>query len=147
MPVEINELVISATVPSSQRVIEVESSQISPEVDGQLESATVIDRLHLPDTFTLVFRDPQRDVLESASIKIGKRIKISTGSIYADAPAVLIDGEVTSIEVEYDELGSRAVVRGYDLSHRLNAGRKSKTYQQATYSDIANGIAGEANLK
>jgi phage protein D len=147
MPVEINELVISATVPSSQRVIEVESSQISPEVDGHLESATVIDRLHMPDTFTLVFRDPQRDVLESASIAIGKRIKISTGSIYADAPAVLIDGEVTSIEVEYDELGSRAVVRGYDLSHRLNAGRNSKTYQNATYSDIAKEIAGNANLE
>src|SRR5262245_4010135 len=147
MPVEINELVINATVPSSQRVIEVGGAQITPDVDGALESAIVIDRLHMPDTFVMTFRDPQRDVLESAGIEIGKRIKILTGSIYADAPTALIDGEVTSIEVEYDESGSRAVVRGYDLSHRLNAGRKSKTYQGSTYSDIATDIAGEASLQ
>jgi uncharacterized protein involved in type VI secretion and phage assembly len=147
MPVEIREQVIHATVQSSPHDIRVDSTQLPPAVDGALESATVIDRLHMPDTFTLVFRDPQRDVLETAKIEIGKRIEISTGSMYADAPALLIDGEVTSIEVEYDELGSRAVVRGYDLSHRLNAGRKSKTYLNVTYSDIAKQLAGAANLK
>ena len=65
----------------------------------------------------------------------------------AEAAAVLIDGEVTSIEVEYSTVGSRAIVRGYDLSHRLTAGRKSKTFQGSTYSDIAKEIAGGANLE
>src|SRR6476620_2661146 len=129
MPIEIQELTIKAVVESAARVVEVDSTKLEDDVDGQLSSAMVIDRLHMPDTFVLVFHDPVRDILERAQLAIGKRVKISTGSLNSEAPDVLIDGEVTSIEADYDSLGSRAVVRGYDLSHRLNAGRKSKTYQ------------------
>jgi phage protein D len=147
MPIEIQELTIKAVVESAARIVEVDSTKLEDDVDGQLASATVIDRLHMPDTFTLVFRDPERDILERANLEIGKRVKISTGGRTAEAADVLIDGEVTSIEVEYDTTGSRAIVRGYDLSHRLTAGRKSKAYQGSTYSDIANEIAGSASLQ
>ena len=58
-------------------------------------------------------------------IEIGKGVEISTASPARDEPAVLIDGEVTSIEADYDTLGARAIVRGYDRSHRLAAGRKT----------------------
>jgi len=147
MPIEIDELVVKTSVDSATRVVEVEATKLQDDVEGQLESATVIDRLHMPDTFTLVFHDPDRDILDRAQLAIGKRVKISTGALTAEAAAALIDGEVTSIEVEYGSFGSRAIVRGYDLSHRLTAGRKSKTYQGSTYSDIANEIAGNANLQ
>jgi len=147
MPIEIQELTIKAVVESAARVVEVDSTKLEDDVDGQLSSAMVIDRLHMPDTFTLVFHDPERDILERAQLAIGKRVKISTGGLTAEAAAVLIDGEVTSIEVEYDTTGSRAIVRGYDLSHHLTAGRKSKTFQGSTYSDIAREIAGGANLE
>jgi len=147
MPLEIGELTIRATVNSPTRVIEIDSSKLAVDVDGQLESATVIDRLNMPDTFTLVFRDPQRDILERAKLAIGKRVKVSTGALTAEAAATLIDGEVTSIEVEYDMVGSRAIVRGYDLSHRLITGGKSKTWDGDTSSDIAKKIATAANLK
>ena len=36
---------------------------LAADVDGQLESALVVDRLAMPDMFTLVFRDPDRDIL------------------------------------------------------------------------------------
>ena len=36
-----------------------------------LESTTVIDRLTMPDTFTLVFRDPDRNILSTAGIQVG----------------------------------------------------------------------------
>ena len=65
-------------------------------------------------------------------------------SMTTDGPEPLITGEVTSIEAEYDTLGTRAVVRGYDKSHRLAAGRKTATFQNANYSDIAQQIAGDA---
>jgi hypothetical protein len=147
MPVEINELTIRTTVNVPTRVVEVEAAKLEPDVDGQLESATVIDRLQMPDTFTLVFRDPDRDILDRAKLAIGKRVKISTAALKAEAPATLIDGEVTSIEVEYTMDGSRAVVRGYDLSHKLMAGGKSKTWDGDKSSDIAKKIADANNLK
>ncbi len=59
---------------------------------------------------------------------------------------MLITGEVTSIETEYDALGTRAVARGFDRSHRLAAGRKTATFQNVKYSDVASRIASDAGL-
>ena len=53
----------------------------------------------------------------------------------------LITGEVTALEAEYDALGGRAVVRGYDPSHRLHRGRQTQTYRNVTDSDIARTVA------
>src|SRR5262245_53076923 len=103
MPVEVNELVIEATVPALFRVIEVDGKEIGPDVDGALERTIVIDRLQMPDTFTLEFSDPEWDVLESAGIKIGSRVKVLAGGMYAESAVLLIDAEVTSIEADYSE--------------------------------------------
>jgi uncharacterized protein involved in type VI secretion and phage assembly len=132
---------------STSRVVELDGSELAPDIDAQLESAVVVDRLTMPDTFTLVFRDPDRDILARAAINVGTKVRISTTSLRADAPAELIVGEVTGIEADYDGLGSRAVVRGYDLSHRLTAGRRSQTFENVKYSDIARTIASDAGLR
>ena len=100
----------------------------------------------MPDTFTLVFRDPDRNILSTAGIQVGTKVVISTTSTREDAPKALIDAEVTSIETEYGAHGTLAVVRGYDRSHRLAAGRKSKTFLNAKYSDIATQLASAAGL-
>jgi len=101
----------------------------------------------MPDMFTLVFRDPERDILGKAGLEIGRKVAISAASVTSDAPEPLITGEITSVEAEYDTLGARAVVRGYDKSHRLAAGRRTATYQNTKYSDIAQQIAGAAGLQ
>jgi phage protein D len=59
---------------------------------------------------------------------------------------VLISGEVTALEAEYVPGGSRAVVRGYDASHRLHNGRETQTYRNVKDSDIAKTVAGRAGL-
>ena len=135
------------TTASIQRIVEIDGTELAADVESQLESALVVDRLSMPDMFTLVFRDPNRDILGKAGLEIGKKVKISTTSLTADSPEPLITGEVTSIEAEYDTLGTRAVVRGYDKSHRLAAGRKTTTYQNMKYSDIAQQIASGAGLQ
>lgn len=135
-----------AQTASIQRLVEIDGVHLSADVEGQLESVVVVDRLAMPDMFTLVFRDPERDVLGRAGIDIGKPVVISATSLTGDAPEPLIDGEITSIETDYDTMGARAVARGYDRSHRLAAGRKTKTYQNVKYSDIASQIAGAAGL-
>ncbi len=129
-----------------QREIEIDGSKLPDNVLIHLESTTVIDRLSMPDTFTLVFRDPDRNILSTAGIEVGTKVVISTTSTREDAPKVLIDAEVTSIETEYGAHGTLAVVRGYDRSHRLAAGRKSKTYLNAKFSDIATQLANAAGL-
>jgi uncharacterized protein involved in type VI secretion and phage assembly len=146
MAVASGESVVRATVASAARLVEVEGQKLAENVAAQLDSITVVDDLHLPDSFVLDFRDPQRDILQRSGIGLRKRVKISTASLYSDAPKALIDGEVTAIEVDYDESGAHTVVRGYDLSHRLNIGTNSRVFQNVTYSDIARDLAGKAGL-
>jgi phage protein D len=138
---------MALALPAIERRIEIDGSELDADVDEQLERVEVVDRLAMPDTFVLQFRDPDRDVLTRGRLEIGKRLTISTTSPTDDGLATLISGEVTSIEADYDLLGTRTVVRGYDLSHRLTAGRKTATFQNVKLSDIASQIAREAGLE
>ncbi len=135
-----------ARTASSQRTVEVDGTELAADIEGQLESVLVVDRLAMPDMFVLVFRDPNRTILGDAGLEIGSKVVISTTSLSGDTPEVLITGEVTSIETEYDALGTRAVARGYDKSHRLASGRKTATFQNVKYSDVASRIASDAGL-
>jgi phage protein D len=57
-------------------------------------------------------------------------------------------GEITGLEPEYvvDRLPS-VIVRGYDRRHRLQRGRKTRTFLAQKDSDIAAQVAKEATLK
>jgi uncharacterized protein involved in type VI secretion and phage assembly len=145
MPIEMGELVIRANA-TTQRDIAIEGSKLAADVDAEIESVVVTDRLTMADTFVIIFRDPAKDILTRAGCEIGKRVTISTASASEDAPATLIDGEITSIEADYDNLGARAITRGYDYSHRLTAGRRSQVYNDAKFSDVARTIATDAGL-
>jgi phage protein D len=127
--------------------IEVEGQAMADEVDVLLEQVLVDDHLHLPDMFLLSFRDVDHSVAKQAHLHIGSKVKISAPTPTGGGLEVLIEGEVTSMEAEYDALGSRAVVRGYDGSHRLHRGRVTQTYQNVKDSDIARTVAGRAGLQ
>jgi uncharacterized protein involved in type VI secretion and phage assembly len=132
--------------PSVRRKIKVNGTELKPELDGLVESVIVQDRLRMPDSFVITFRDPLVGVLTKAKLDIGAKITIEVTAPGVDKADVLMDGEVTSVEAEYDRLGTRAVVRGYDALHRLSAGTKSRTFENASYSDIVSKIAREAGL-
>jgi phage protein D len=136
---------VTATQSVAYR-IEIDGAELAADALAQVESVVVTHRIAVPDTAWLAFRDPAHDVLGRAGIEIGKPLKVSATSVRSDAPAPLFDGEVTSIEAEYDALGARAVVRAYDRSHRLMAGRRTATYQNVKYSDVAQQLASKANL-
>ena len=151
MPLDTLTSVIDAAddeeIPSIQRRVEIDGVELEDEIDAQLELVTVLDRLAMPDTFTLVFRDPDRDVLERAGVKVGAKVGVFATSPGGDEEKELVWGEVTSIEPDYTIIGSRAMVRGYDLLHRLAAGRQTRTFQNMTFSDIVGDVAGEAGLE
>ena len=132
--------------PATHHVIEVGGKELDSTIDEQVLSVTVIDRLRMPDSFTIVLSDPEHGILSEGGFEIGAKVKISTSEPGADSHKPLISGEITSIEAEYDLLGVRAVVRGYDVLHRLAAGRKTKTFENVTYADVAKDIAEGAGL-
>jgi uncharacterized protein involved in type VI secretion and phage assembly len=132
--------------PITKRTIKIAGVELAEALDHQITNVTVVDRLRMPDSFIIVFRDPGQGVLKKARLKIGAKVEISTTSPGSEKVDVLVSGEVTSIEAEYDLLGARAVVRGYDKLHRLAAGRKTKTWTNSTYADVAEEIVSAAGL-
>ncbi|HEY6057335.1 MAG TPA: VgrG-related protein, partial [Candidatus Limnocylindrales bacterium] len=126
--------------------IEIDGTPLADELIPLLEQVVVDDYQHQPDMFVMSFRDVERTVIEQSKVKIGSRVKIKATALGSPKPEELITGEVTAIEAEYGPGGSRAIVRGYDLSHRLHHGRRTETYRNVTDSDLANKIAQRAGI-
>jgi phage protein D len=62
-------------------------------------------------------------------------------------PGNLFKGEVVGIEPVWDASGSqRIVIRAFNKLHRLTRGRKTRTFEKMTDSDIASRIAAENEL-
>jgi phage protein D len=97
----------------------------------------------LPAMFVLSFEDLTGAALDAAGLDIGVEVQVQAGS---DEASRLITGEVTAIEGYYQGLVGRTVVRGYDLCHRLQRARRTRSFDNATDSDIAQEIAKGAGL-
>jgi phage protein D len=104
----------------------------------------------LPSMFSLALggADTQKeDVpwLDEDMFAIGRSCEVKLG--YEDKLSSVIKGEITGWEPEFSA-ARRAVlrVRGYDRRHRLMRGVKTRTFVKMKDSDIAQQIAGEANL-
>lgn len=124
--------------------IEVEGTPLPDDVRAMLEAFVVDDSLHAPDLFELRFRDPDRAALEKGGFEIGKAVKIT---VSGEANAMtLIEAEVTAVEIGVDQSGTHTIVRGLDHSHRLLRGRRTESYRNMTYSDIAKKVASRAGL-
>jgi phage protein D len=124
-----------------QTSVEIDGVALDAAIEPLLEQVIVDDFLHQPDMFVLTFRDVERTVISDARLKIGSRVAIKATGIGGNAPESLIAGEVTAMEAEYTEGGSRAIVRGYDPSHRLHRGRRTRSFAGMKDSDIARQIS------
>jgi uncharacterized protein involved in type VI secretion and phage assembly len=125
--------------------VAIDGSPIASEVSARLERVTVDQDALRPDMFELVLRDPAHDVLDRARARIGARVRVAVTA--ADGTEEeLIDGEMTSLEAEFDAAGGRAAMRGYDVSHRLTRGARTETYRDVTDADIARTLARRAGI-
>lgn len=131
---------------STRAAIEVDGNPLSDQIRPDVERVVIDDHLHLLDTFEITVRDADRGVLGRAGFAIGAQVKIAATAQGSQAPTPLMSGEITSLEAVYDQSASKIVVRGYDKAHRLTRGRRTETYRNVKYSDIATTIAGRSSL-
>lgn len=135
-------------------------------IDG-LKQTTLLDdllevlvdtSLTMPSMFSLLIHDDedpktnQMKYTDSDTFKIGSLVKISisTDELPFESAVVkeeLITGEITAIEPIFSAGGPIMLkIRGYDKSHRLIRGKKSRTFLKKKDSDIVSQLAGEAGL-
>src|SRR5258706_6656541 len=115
--------------------------------------AVVDTNMHLPAMCTVELFDDTMEWMEDAAIALGKTVEISFEGQPDPAettdpdPVVLFKGEMTSIEPRFNVDGKATLLfRAYDKSHRLHRGKKTRTFLEATDSDIVSKIANEAGL-
>ncbi len=126
--------------------IEVDGNALSPDIANCLLDAVIDDDLYLPDMFELRFNDPDRKMADMNVFTIGATVEIKTGPRSEPASISLIKGEVTAIEAAIGSTGAFLTITGYDHSHRLHRGSKTKTFNDITDSDLAKRVAQAAGL-
>ena len=132
---------------TSKFEISVDGQPLPSHLDAALLRLTAESSVKLPDSFSLAFRDPNREVLDAAKVKIGSTVEVRVFSDSAPQGQKLVSGEVTALEAELDAEATTTVVRGLDLSHRLFRNRATETYTNVTYADVAGKVARRAGLE
>lgn len=131
--------------------IAVGGSRLSKAVATHVVAVEVDDSVELPSMFAIELAASEHDdqllawIDDRNLFAVGQEVEVRLG--YVDDLASLIKGEITALELEFttDRL-PHVTVRGYDRRHRLQRGRKVRTFVQQKDSDIAAQIAGEAGL-
>lgn len=139
----------SPLVPEFDIIIN--GSPLPATAEPYVIGVTVDDDCELPSMFAieLAGADTQQADIpwidDQTLFSIGHVVEIKLG--YAGTVESLIVGEITSLEPEFVfDRKPTLIVRGYDRRHRLQRGRKTRTFVQQKDSDIAAQIASEAGL-
>ncbi|NWF69252.1 MAG: VgrG-related protein [Chloroflexi bacterium] len=130
--------------------IRINGDHLRRELMDALVDVIVDTSLHMPTMFTLRVHDDELRWMDENLFRLGAPIEIRIAPAGGSSSAAqrIMSGEITAIEPEFSANQSATlVVRGYDRSHRLNRGTKSRAYVQVTDSDIVQQIAREANLQ
>jgi phage protein D len=127
--------------------IRIDGTPLDPTVSERLIDVRVQDDLQLPDTAQLRFRDPDFQLVDGTTIDVGRTVELRMSTPSSRSAArTLFTGEVASLAPEFEAGGCVFVVRAFDVSHRLNRVRRSRTFQDMTASDIARKVIAESGL-
>src|SRR5262245_54980447 len=129
----------------------INGSPVSAAVLRYVEDVVVDESVEWPSMFA--FAVTSSDAQEQDSPGVDNAALFSVGNVVEIKMSgggnliSLITGEITALEPEF--VTSRIpllTVRGYDRRHRLQRGRKTRSFVQKKDSDIATQIGGEAGL-
>ncbi|MBW2663268.1 MAG: phage late control D family protein [Deltaproteobacteria bacterium] len=129
----------------------VNGTQVPVEVESHINIVMVDDNIDMPGMFLFELTDSDAQEGETPLIddldlfSLGNVVEVKMG--YADELETLIIGEITGLEPEFVLDGLPVLtVRGYDRSHHLLRGRKTRTFVEQKDSEIVEKIASEAGL-
>ena len=130
------------TAPS----VTLDGTPLRPEALRLLERVDVDTSVHRPGMFALRLRDPQHDVLSRLGFRLASTVTVSTTRTGDGSQREVLRGEITALEHDFGPHGACAVVRGYDVSHRLTRGRRTASYNDVTDGDVVRQVAQRAGL-
>jgi phage protein D/phage baseplate assembly protein gpV len=119
---------------------------LASDVSQELLSVSYDNNLDMADMFSVVLRNADNQLTDSALFDLGKTVEIHMG--YGDDLKPMMLGEITAVAPSFPPGGSPTLtITGYDRSFRLRHDEPArKPFQHMTDSAIAAQIAAEAGL-
>ena len=121
--------------------IVINGTQLRDALFERLVDLRIDNELQLPASFSLRFRDPTFDILDSKAFTLGAGVSIAFPTSDGSALVVLA-GEITALAVDQGA-GDRheLVVSGLDAAHRLAHGNLPATYLNMALPDVLSQVA------
>jgi phage protein D/phage baseplate assembly protein gpV len=123
-------------------VMMVDGRPVSADMDDQLIGLRAEQSLTAPDIFEVTFQDDSPDREATAAFKLGGMLLVRFDTAWQPGLAGLVfQGNITTVESTYDDLGNVVVIRAYDATHRLMHGRRTEAYPMMGYADVVRKVA------
>ena len=135
---------VAQAAPGLTKKVKLKGAPASDELMSRLTEFVLDDSTTLPDMLELTFSDTNAGFFEANTINIGDKVEVEMEA--AGQTPSRFEGDIISIGASYHAGRFNATVRAFDVSHRLNRGRMTKTYESMTASDICSKIIAEAGI-
>lgn len=129
----------------------INGAPLEEDILAYVAEVVVDTSVELPGMFTIELsgsdqlKDEHEWIDDQKLFAIGNAVEIKF--MHNKKKATLIKGEITALEPEFSSHSLPGLtVRGYDRRHRLQRGRKTRSFAQRKDSDIAAQMAREAGL-
>ena len=121
--------------------IRLDGQALDPAVQAQVLEIRVEQHLRLPDRASIRLADPRVELADSATFALGASFEVLLSAPDSDTQVSLFDGVVGALEPEFTESEAILAVRAYDRSQALHRTKRTDTYQEMSYGDIASTVA------
>ena len=142
---------------SAEFGLKIGGNKVSPDFLKTVFEVEVEQSIHLPSVFTIRVNlgatgESPFDVVDGLMkdfLDQGSEVEIFQHLNKQDK--LIMAGEINSVSLDLSSTvpGSpiSAVIQGYDKSHRLHRGRKTRTFLQSNFSQAVEKVAGDAGLR
>ncbi len=124
----------------------IKGAALGPADMALVEKVEVRNYRGLPDMASIRMADPEGARVAAPPFKVGDEVEIKLGGLDAAQPVSVFKGEIVAYEPEFTSSAAILSFRALDRSHRMQRGRKSRTFQQVSTSDIVSKVAQENGL-
>src|SRR5688500_5540262 len=122
-------------------------SAVSTSFMNSLQAVEIEQSPSVPSMCKVVFYDEEAVIVDDTAVDIGKEIEIQFKSRSQTSFISAFKGEIVAIQPEYTEgLHITVTIIAFDKLHRLNRGRKTRTFLKMTDSAIISRIVQEGGL-
>ena len=126
--------------------ISVDGVALDPAVAAQVLEVRVEQHLRLPDRASMRFADPKLELADGTTFTLGAQFEVKLSPPAGGSAVSVFDGQLVALEPEFTEREAILAVRAYDRSQVLHRTKRTETYQEMSYSDIASTVASRNGL-